>query len=204
MTIELSQEVHVINGLGQAIYVLMAPHPERELEELYAEVPLLSVRVGEVKSIAETADLPDSLATFADLARFLKGAGPLLESTSNAGRTAAGPVIAAVEAVQKNATRIAAGESVTVRAEWDLSPLSTPAAGQSETGMVSLLIVSGDGALVSDVSSEPDDYWLAARDGLYHAGLGRAGAVDGTSEGIPWMSIGISLNSGDSRIANRG
>ncbi|MFD7449628.1 hypothetical protein [Kitasatospora sp. NPDC059827] len=190
----LEKKIHVTNEVGQDIYVMAVPRPGWALADLATDVVLLAAGVTEIKAVATAMELPESIATFADLVQFLKVASALGSGTWSVGARPAAAVRTVVEAVQHHSVKIATGKAANLREEGLLSYLSASGiAALLGAETVSMLVMSADGKLITDFDSGPDESWIVTPDGIHRVAHGTVSAIDSAFATIPWTSTTIRL-----------
>ncbi|WP_371656672.1 MULTISPECIES: hypothetical protein [unclassified Streptomyces] len=188
MPLGLDQNVHVTNHLNQDIHVMPTLDKGWLLADVLADTALFAIGVGEIATATGLA-LPAELATFADLAQFLKATAGLLSGTAATGTRSAEVALELVEAFKKGAIKVPAGESVNVREQGFLSTYFKPTSGwfgMADFTTVDLTVMTQDGKRTADVDSSPDQSWIADETGISRAVYGTLNQVDTNSAAVAW------------------
>ncbi|KAF4584734.1 hypothetical protein AB1N83_013348 [Pleurotus pulmonarius] len=156
-----SQSVHMANNSGQKIWVLIALKPEWLAVDVFVDVALLFVAVGEIKAITQAAELPEEIVTIADLFKFMRIAVQLLSATVTAGTRPADAVLSMIEAFKGVSSAVDIGTAPDVSDTSFLDYLNADGiASIFGAKTLNAMVMSDDGKQLAWLDGGPDDSWI--------------------------------------------
>ena len=150
------------NGSKKKIWVLIALKPEWALVDVFVDVALLLVAAGELKLIAESAELPEALVTIAGLFKFMQIAVKLLWASIGAATRPADAVLSIIDAFKGVSTQINVGDAPNVAENSFLNYLNADGiASLLGAKTLNVMVMTDDGHQFAWFDSGPDDSWIA-------------------------------------------
>ena len=158
----VSQSVYMANASEKKIWVLIALKPEWAIVDVFVDVALLLVAAGELKMVAQSAELPEELVTIADLVKFMQVAVKLLWASIGAATRPADAVLSIIDAFKSVSSQVNFGDSPDVSETSFLNYLNADGiAALFGAKTLNVMVMSDDGQQFAWFDSGPDDSWIA-------------------------------------------
>lgn len=188
-----SQSIYLANGSGQGVNIIVGLQRDWAIVDFVADIAQFCDGAGELKLLAEGADLPETLETFEDLYQYLNHASRLL---SGINKVTTEPDKAAkdfIDGFLKTSLQIPAGEYKEIN---DKSFIDTYLSADGLAGLfgaktVSVIAMSQDGKQVAIWDTNVKDSWIAtSNQTIVRSVFGELWKESPAEGSIPWPRKG--------------
>lgn len=157
-----SQSVHMANASKKKIWVFIGLDPMWALADVLVDAALIFTAYTELKAVLTVAELPETLATLADLFELLKIVVKLIQASYTLSTRPAEAVLSLVDAFKKISIGINSGEAPNIKDTSFLNYANADGiAALAGAKTLTVIVMSDDGHQLAWFDSGPDDSWIA-------------------------------------------